>query len=119
MPQYLLSVWAVEDAPAPTQAEMERAYQEVDGFNAELKALGAWVFAGGLQAADTASVVDGRAVEVVTTSGPFAAAETQLGGFWIIEAPDLDAARRLAGRASKACAAPVEVRPFQEDLPTA
>ena len=50
----------------------------------------------------------------MTTDGPFAETKEQLGGFWIIEASDLDAALTWAGKASASCGAPVEVRPFQE-----
>jgi hypothetical protein len=73
------------------------------------------VFAGGLHPATTATVVQSRDGEVVTTDGPFAEAKEQLGGFWVIEAPDLDAALAWAAKATVACRAPVEVRPFQDD----
>jgi hypothetical protein len=53
------------------------------------------------------------------TDGPFAETKEQIGGFWIIEAPDLDAALALAARASTACMGPVEVRPFQDEPPQA
>ncbi len=53
--------------------------------------------------------------DIVTTDGPFAEAKEQLGGFWVLKAPDLDAALKLAGEASAACHGPVEVRPFQEE----
>jgi hypothetical protein len=53
--------------------------------------------------------------EVLTTDGPFAETKEQLGGFWIIEAADLDAALAWAAKATKACQAPVEVRPFQDE----
>ena len=75
-----------------------------------------WVFAGGLHPANTATVVrvqDGG--DVITTDGPFAETKEQLGGFWIITAPDLDAALEWSAKAAAACMAPVEVRPFQEE----
>ena len=53
--------------------------------------------------------------EVVTTDGPFPEAKEQLGGFWVIEAADLDEALAIATRGSKACNGPVEVRPFQDE----
>ena len=115
MTQYLLSVHSVEGEPAPSPEQAEKMYRDVDVFNAELQAAGAWVFAGGLHPASTATVVHARDGEVVTTDGPFAESKEQLGGFWVITAPDLDAALALAGRASQACGAPVEVRPFQQD----
>ena len=77
---------------------MQQAYKDVDAFNAELQAAGAWVFGGGLHPADTATVVRVKDGEVLTTDGPFAETKEQLGGFWVIEAPDLDAALALGGQ---------------------
>jgi hypothetical protein len=87
----------------------------VDAVNDELKAQGAWVFAGGLHPANTATVVKAQDGEIVTTDGPFAETKEQLGGFWVIEARDLDAALAWAAKATVACQAPVEVRPFQDE----
>ena len=114
MTQYLLSVWSVEGAQ-PTDEEMQQAYRQVDVFNQKLQSQGAWVFAGGLHPASTATVVRAKGTEVLTTDGPFAESKEQLGGFWIISAPDLDGALAWAAEATVACAAPVEVRPFQDD----
>ena len=116
MAQYLMSVWMVEGTEPPAQAEIERMYKDVDAFNEELKASGRWVFAGGLHPATTATVVRaGDGGDVITTDGPFAETKEQLGGFWIINVPDLDAALSWAGKATAACRGPVEVRPFQEE----
>ena len=114
MTQYLLSVYMVEGAPVPTAEEMEKAYKDVDAFNAEIQKSGHWVFAGGLQPADTSTVVrgDGKG-DVITTDGPFAETKEQLGGFWVIQAEDLDAALEIARRGAVACEGDVEVRPFQ------
>jgi hypothetical protein len=114
MRQYLLAVHSVEGEPAPSPEQMLRAYQAVDEFNEELKSAGAWVFAGGLHPPSTATVVRSQGGQVITTDGPFAETKEQLGGFWIIEAADLDAALEWAARGSAACGGPVEVRPFQE-----
>ena len=114
MKQYLLAVHMVEGEPVPSDAEMQHAYKAVDVFNAELQSAGAWVFAGGLHPPATATVVRAQGGQVVTTDGPFAETKEQLGGFWIIEVPDLDAALDWAAKGSVACGAPVEVRPFQE-----
>ncbi len=114
MKEYLLAVHIVE-GETPSPEEMEQAYKDVDAFNAELKAKGAWVFAGGLHPADTATVVRVKDGEVLTTDGPFAETKEQLGGFWIITATDLDAALAWAAKGAAACKWPVEVRPFQED----
>jgi hypothetical protein len=113
MSEYLLSVHMVEGEPEPAPDVMAQMYKDVDVFNEELKAKGAWVFAGGLHPADTATVVRVKDGEVLTTDGPYAETKEQLGGFWVIEAPDLDAALALAAAAATACQSPVEVRPFQ------
>ena len=115
MTQYLLSVHMVEGAEMPPEDEIQRMYKQVDDFNQKLQDQGLWVFAGGLHPADTATVVRVQNGEVLTSDGPFAESKEQLGGFWIIEVPDLDAALALAAEGSVACGAPVEVRPFQDN----
>jgi hypothetical protein len=115
MTQYLLSVHMVEGEEPPPPEVVEQMYKDVDVFNESVKNAGAWVFGGGLHPADTATVVRSQGGEVITTDGPFAEAKEQLGGFWIIEAPDLDAALAWAAKGSEACRAPVEVRPFQDE----
>lgn len=116
MKQYMLAVHMVEGQEQPSEEEIQRAYKDVDAFNAEVMAEGSWVFGGGLHPPATATVVRVRDGEVVTTDGPFAETKEQLGGFWVIKAADLDAALAWAAKATRACAAPVEVRPFQEDV---
>jgi hypothetical protein len=116
MKQYLMAVHSVEGTAPPTPEVMQKAFQDVAAFNSELQAAGAWVFAGGLHPPSTATVVKFQNGEVFTTDGPFAETKEQLGGFWVIKAPDLDAALVWAAKATKACAAPVEVRPFQEEV---
>ena len=117
MSQYLLSVHMVEGEEPPSDEAMQKAFHDVDLFNEKLKQQGAWVFAGGLHPPDTATVVNAKDGEVIVTDGPFAESKEQLGGFWIIVAPDLDAAVRLATEASAACLGAVEVRPFQDEPP--
>jgi len=114
MAQYLLSVHTDFDAEPPAPEVMERAFMAVDAFNAEVMASGSWVFAGGLHPPSTATVVRGTDGEVLTTDGPYAEMKEPLGGFWIIDVADLDAALDIAARGSAACRQPVEVRPFQE-----
>jgi hypothetical protein len=115
MKQYLLSVHMVEGEPEWTPEEPQQAFKDVDAFNAELQQKGLWVFGGGLEPADVATVVRSSGGEVLTSDGPFAEAKEHLGGFWVIKAEDLDAALALAARASAACKGPVEVRPFQDE----
>ncbi len=114
MTQYLLSVHSVDGEAPPTDAQMRQMYADVEVFNAKLRETGAWVFAGGLHPPDTATVVRVNGGEVLTTDGPFAETKEHLGGFWVIEATDLDAALALAAEGAASCKAPVEVRPFQE-----
>ncbi|MDQ4132001.1 MAG: YciI family protein [Actinomycetota bacterium] len=115
MAQYLLSVHMVEGEETPPPDVIEQMYKDVDAVNQEMQEQGAWVFAGGLHPADTATVVRSQNGEIVTTDGPFAEAKEQLGGFWVIKAPDLDGALAWAAKATVACRAPIEVRPFQDE----
>jgi hypothetical protein len=85
---------------------------DIDAFNDRLQADGQWVFAGGLGSPDPATVVDNRDGKAVFTDGPFVESKEYLAGFWIIEAPDLDVALKLAAEGSKSCNRKVEVRPF-------
>ena len=113
--QYLLSVPMIEGAAERSPEETQKAYQQVDVFNAELQASGAWVFGGGLMPANIATVVRADGDDTVVTDGPFTESKEHIGGFWIIEAADLDAALAIAAKATRACGEPVEVRPFQEN----
>ena len=115
MKQYMLSVHDIEGQPVPPPEEVQQLYAGVAAFNDELQADGAWVFAGGLHPADSATVVRIQGGEVLTIDGPFAETKEHLGGFWVIKAADLDAALAWAAKAARACRAPVEVRPFQDD----
>ena len=113
MTQYLLAVVFGQDGPQMTEEQMQQSSKDVDALNVEMGKAGARVFAGGLEPPDAATVVRSSNGQIVTTDGPFAEAKEQIGGFWILEAPDLDVALEWAGKATVACAAPVEVRPFQ------
>ena len=114
MTQYLLSVHYVDGVGATPEAEMEEAFEATGRFNDEIQADGSWVFAGGLHTPDMSTVVDATGAETITTDGPFSEAKEHIGGFWVVEAPDLDAALALAARGSAACRAKVEVRPFHD-----
>ena len=113
MTQYLLSVHGSdEEYAAISEEEMQQAYAETGKFNEKLQAEGVWVFAGGLLSATQATVVDATGDKPIVTDGPYAESKEYLGGFWIIEAPDLDAALKWAAEGSAACKGKVEVRPF-------
>jgi hypothetical protein len=105
--QYLFSV--IDDTAGLATADEDAA---IDAFNERLQADGHWVFAGGLGVPSTATVIDNRGDEALLTDGPFVESKEYLAGFWIIEAPDLDVALKLAAEGSKACNRKVEVRPF-------
>jgi hypothetical protein len=105
--QYLVSV--INDTADLATPDEQAA---IDVFNDRLMAEGHWVFAGGLAAPNSATVIDNRGEEPMFTDGPFLESKEYLIGFWIIEAPDLDVAIRLAAEGSKACNRKIEVRPF-------
>lgn len=114
MKQYLLNVYHPE-SPVPPQEVMDQIGRDVDALNEEMRAAGAWVFAGGLHGASSATVLRVVNGEVVTTDGPFAEGKEHVGGFWVIQAPDLDAALRWGAKATRACQVPIEVRPFHDE----
>lgn len=116
MTHYLLAVHGPaerdEFGSYASKEEMDAALAATSAFNDQLRADGYWVFAGGLAPASTATVVDGQGEMPVMTDGPYLETKEAIGGFWVIDAPDLDVALRLAADGSKACRGKVEVRPF-------
>ncbi len=112
MTLYLLSIQQPDGGAAPPEI-LEPIMRDVAVVNKELKASGAWVFAGGLHDASTATVVRYRDGEVLTTDGPYVEGKEHVGGLSIIEAPDLDAALEWARKLARATTLPIEVRPFQ------
>ena len=116
MPRYLLSAHTVDgEVREPmTDEQMQHAWKKIQTLEAEMKTAGAWVFSGRLHDADTATVVRVSDGEVVTTDGPFVEAKEHLGGFYIIEAEDLDAALAWASKTIAAVKHPIEVRPFRD-----
>jgi hypothetical protein len=116
MKQYLLSVYHPEnEADAPSPEAMEEIGRDVDALNDEMRAAGAWVFGGGLHPSSTATVLQLKGGEVLTTDGPFAEGKEHVGGFWVIQAPDLDDALAWGRKATRACQVPIEVRPFHDE----
>jgi hypothetical protein len=102
------------DGPAPPSELLEAVGRELHALNQDLKAAGAWVFSRGLHAPSTATVVRVRDRDLMITDGPYVEGKEHIGGFWIVEAPDLDAALGWARRAARATTLPIEVRPFQD-----
>jgi hypothetical protein len=121
MPRYLLSIYQ-PDGPPPPPDVLGPVMERVGALNAELKASGAWVFTGGLHPPDTATVVRVKGDELLVTDGPFIEGKEHVGGFYVIEAADLDAALAWARKLTEALSIevggsrvglPIEVRPFQ------
>jgi hypothetical protein len=114
MPQYLLSVHSVDGEPREpmTEERMQQFMEQIGALEEEMKAAGAWVFSGRLHEPDTATVVRASGGEVLTTDGPFAESKEHLGGFYIIEADDLDAALAWGSKTTAIVGSPIEVRPF-------
>jgi hypothetical protein len=113
MPQYMLTVWHDDDyddldLSAP---EIQLQMAKTGEVTAEMERAGAWVFTAGLRPASSATVVRATGSDISMTDGPYAETKEQMGGFWVIEAPDLDAALEWAVKASDACERPIEVRP--------
>ena len=117
MTHYLMSVHGpverTEFGNYGSREAMEQAFADTAAFNERLKEQGYWVFAGGLEAATTATVVDGTGDAPVVTDGPYLETKEVIGGFWVIDVPDLDVALKVAAEGSKACGGKVEVRPFE------
>ncbi len=114
MPQFMISVWHDEayDVDFSTP-DAQRRVAQVGEFNTQLQSAGAWVFAAGLHPSTSATVVRSSEGEISMTDGPYAETKEQMGGFWMIEAADLETALDWASRAAAACDGPVEVRPAQ------
>jgi hypothetical protein len=119
MKQYMLSVYHEDGGPELSPEAMAASVRDVDALNQEMDAAGVWVFAGGLHNDSTASVLRVKDGAVVTTDGPYLETKERIGGFWVIQADDLDAALAWARKATVACVAPIEVRPFQDGPPDA
>jgi hypothetical protein len=114
MPNYLLAIYQPDDT-VPEPAMLERVMEQLDEINSDIRAAGAWVFAGGLHPASTATVLQsGRDGDMLVTDGPYTEGKEHLGGFTIVAAPDLDAALAWGSRIAAATTLPVEVRPFQD-----
>jgi hypothetical protein len=114
MKQYLLSVYQPDGGPPP-DLDLDQVMRDVDALDRELREAGAWVFAGGLHPATTATVLRPKDGDVLTTDGPFVEGKEHIGGFTIIKAPDLDSALEWGRKAALATTLPIEVRPFQEE----
>ena len=113
MTQYLLTLYQPDGIPSPDDVDLDRIGRELGALNEEMRAAGAWVFAGGLHPAATSTVVRARGDDLQLTDGPYVEGKEHVGGFTIVEAEDLDEALRWAERLARITGLPVEVRPFQ------
>jgi hypothetical protein len=119
VPRYLLSVYGpaepTEFGTYSSREAMVQAFADTGAFNERLQRDGHLVFADGLEPATTATTVDGQGEKPAFTDGPYLETKEYLGGFWVVEAADLDVALALAAEGSRACRGRVEVRPFRTD----
>ncbi|MGI5215568.1 YciI family protein [Plantactinospora sp. CA-290183] len=115
MKQYLLSIYQPDGDPPPPET-LDPILRNLEALNREMKAAGAWVFAGGLHPPSTATVLRARDGEVLMTDGPYTEGKEHLGGFTVIRAPDLDAALEWGGKLARAIGLlPIEVRPLEDE----
>lgn len=115
MTQYLISVWHDDEYDVDfSSPDMQRRHAQVSALNDEMVRTGTWVFGGGLMPASSATTVAfAGGGDVSMTDGPYAESKEQMGGFWVIEAPDFDVALDWARRCALACEEKLELRPFQ------
>jgi len=116
MTQYLMAVHGPESQYDTPFEDMKASFEATGRFNDKIVAAGQWVFGGGLERPSSATVVDNVDGKNVVTDGPYLEAKEHIGGFWVIDVPDLDTALALAAEGSQACQGTVEVRPFQSDV---
>ena len=113
MTQYLVAIHHPDDYD-PIASEDAAMDHDIDVLNDEMRAAGAIVFVGGLQPVASAVSVRKRNGELVVTDGPYMETKEHIGGFWVLEAPDMDTALAWGRKAAVACRSPVEVRPFHQ-----
>lgn len=116
MSKYLLSVHMSDEGPSEpmTEEQMRRGFAVVEAIEADMRAANALVFSGRLLEPARARVVRRSRGRIKTTDGPYAETKEQIGGFYIIETADLDAALEWASKVTVAIDTPIEVRPFME-----
>jgi hypothetical protein len=114
MKHYLLSIYQPDGDEPPPAEFLDPIMRDVEAVNAELRSAGAWVFAAGLHPPGTATVVQLKDNEVLTTDGPYIEGKEHIGGFTVIQAADLDAALEWGRKLARAITLPIEVRPLQD-----
>ncbi|MBE1487610.1 YciI family protein [Plantactinospora soyae] len=115
MPQYLLSIYQPDGDPPPFEV-LEPIMKNLAALNQEMKSAGAWVFAGGLHPPSTATVIRVSDGDTLITDGPYVEGKEHLGGFTVVQAPDLDAALVWGRKLAEAIGLlPIEVRPLEDE----
>ncbi|MET1038417.1 MAG: YciI family protein [Aeromicrobium sp.] len=115
MTQYVLNVIepVMEPGTTPPPEMLEPIMRDVATVTEEARAAGEWVFAGGLFGPEASTVVRVVDDELLMTDGPYVEGKEHIGGFTIVDSPDLDAALGWAAKYAKAIGLPIEVRPFR------
>jgi hypothetical protein len=117
MARYMLSAHSVDGQRQEpmTEETVRQVVTQVRELEEEMKSSGTWVLGGRLHEPDTATVVRVSKGEVLTTDGPFVESKEHLGGFYIIDAEDLDSAVSWAAKVTQIVGAPIEVRPLWDE----
>ena len=113
MTEYLLSIYQPDGRPPPAD-ELAAIDRHLAALRDELKAAGAWVFAGGLEGPSTARVLHPRRERMPMTDGPYVETKEHIGGVTIIKAATIDEAIEWGRKLARATTLPIEVRPFQD-----
>jgi hypothetical protein len=116
MTRYMLSIHsaAASERDSMSAEQMQHSWQEISTLEAKMKSKGAWVFSARLHDPETATVVRVANGELLTTDGPFVEAKEHLGGFYLVDAEDLDAAIGWASKVTRCIGSPIEVRPLAD-----
>jgi hypothetical protein len=119
MPQYLISMYQ-PDGVVPPPEFLAPVMAELGRLREEMRAAGVWVFSNGLHDASSSTVLRNQDGQVVTTDGPYLEGKEHIGGFTIVDVPDLDEALSWARRICEITVGlPIEVRPFRESMAAA
>jgi hypothetical protein len=111
MAHYLLSLYQ-PDGVIPDDEFLAPVMEKLGRLAEDLHSEGAWVFTGGLHQPDTATVIRPADRDALVTDGPYLEAKEHIGGFWVVQADDLDGALGWGRRVVEATGLPVEVTPF-------
>jgi len=114
MPRYLMTVVEPSTGPGLAPGQLDQIMKDVDALHQEMQDAGVWVFGGGLHPPATATTLRPRGDEVLLTDGPFIEGKEHVGGFSVIDVPDLDAALAWGRKLVRATTIAIEVRPFYD-----